>query len=109
MSRLLRGKEIQRTLSLDEPDRGSPWGCAGTVEIYGEGRKLCEFPRKTDYRLLVDQSHYDGGWDGGNGMTKAPVPLGHLGEQIVNPRSWEVAEPPRRSVERYIELVGAGK
>ena len=83
-------------------------GCAGTVEIYGEGRKLCEFPRKTDCRLLVDQSHYDGGWDGGNEMTKAPVPLGRLGKQIVIPRSWEVEEPPRRSIERYVELVGAG-
>lgn len=84
-------------------------GCGGTVEIYGDGRKLCEFPRKTDCRLLVDQSHYNGGWDGGNGTTKAPVPLGRLGKQIVIPRSWEVEEPPRRSIERYVELVGAGR
>ncbi len=60
-------------------------------------------------KYIVDQSHYDGGWDGGNGTTKAPVPLGRLGKQIVIPRSWEVEEPPRRSIERYVELVGAGK
>jgi len=42
-------------------------------------------------------------------MTKAPVPLGRLGKQIVIPRSWEVEEPPRRSIERYVELVGTGR
>jgi transposase len=81
-------------------------GCAATVEIWGEGKRLCVFPRKTDCRLLVDQSHYEAT---GEGRTHAPVPLGKIGRQIVVSRSWEIEDAPRRSIDRYAELVGAAR
>jgi len=73
------------------------------VEIWGEGKKICTFPRKTECRLLVDQSHYEG-TDSDTG--KAPVPLGKIGREIVIPRSWEIEDAPRRSIDHYAELVG---
>ena len=78
-------------------------GCTDTVEIWGEGKNICTFPRKTDCRLLVDQSHYEG-TDSDTG--KAPVPLGKIGREIVIPRSWEIEDAPRRSIDHYAELVG---
>ena len=78
-------------------------GCTDTVEIWGEGKKICTFPRKTECRLLVDQSHYEG-TDSDTG--KAPVPLGKIGREIVIPRSWEIEDAPRRSIDHYAELVG---
>jgi len=79
-------------------------GCASTVEFWGEEKLICVFPRKTDCRLLVDQSHYEG-TDGDTG--KAPAPLGKIGREIVIPRSWEIEDAPRRSIDHYAELVGA--
>jgi transposase len=81
-------------------------GCAATVEIWGEGERLCVFPRKTDCRLLVDQSHYEATGEDG---VHAPVPLGKIGRQIVVPRSWEIPDAPRRSIDRYEELVGSAR
>jgi hypothetical protein len=81
-------------------------GCAATVEIWGEGERLCVFPRKTDCRLLVDQSHYEATGEDG---VHAPVPLGKIGRQIVVPRSWEIADAPRRSIDRYEEIVGPAR
>lgn len=81
-------------------------GCAGTVEIWGDGKRLCVFPRKTDCRLLVDQNHYEAT---GEDRTHAPVPLGKIGRQIVVPRSWEIKDAPRRSIDRYEELVGSAR
>jgi transposase len=81
-------------------------GCAATVEIWGEGKRLCVFPRKTDCRLLVDQSHYEATGEDG---VHAPVPLGKIGRQIVVPRSWEIADAPRRSIDRYEEIVGPAR
>jgi len=81
-------------------------GCAATVEIWGEGKRLCVFPRKTDCRLLVDQSHYEATGEDG---VHAPVPLGKIGRQIVIPRSWEIADAPRRSIDRYEEIVGSAR
>jgi transposase len=78
-------------------------GCAATVEIWGEGKRLCVFPRKTDCRLLVDQNHYEAT---GEDKAHAPVPLGKIGRQIVVPRSWEIEDAPRRSIDRYEEIVG---
>ncbi len=78
-------------------------GCTDTVEIWGEGKKICTFPRKTECRLLVDQSHYEGT---DSDTVKAPVPLGKVGREIVIPRSWEIEDAPRRSIEYYAELVG---
>jgi hypothetical protein len=80
--------------------------CTGTVEIRGEGKRLCVFPRKTDCRLLVDQSHYE---VSGEDRAHAPVPLGKIGRQIVVPGSWEIEDAPRRSIDRYEELVGAAR
>jgi len=79
-------------------------GCASTVEFWGEEKLICVFPRKTDCRLLVDQSHYEG-TDSDTG--KAPAPLGKIGREIVIPRSWEIEDAPRRSIDHYAELVGA--
>jgi transposase len=81
-------------------------GCAATVEIWGEGKRLCVFPRKTDCRLLVDQSHYEATGEDG---VHTPVPLGKIGRQIVIPRSWEIADAPRRSIDRYEEIVGSAR
>jgi len=78
-------------------------GCASTIEIWSEGKRLCFFPRKTDCRLLVDQSHYE---ETNSDTEKAPVPLGKIGREIVIPRSWEMEDTPRRSIDHYAELVG---
>ena len=77
-------------------------GCTDTVEIWGEGKLLCTF-RKTDCRLLIDQGHYEGT---DSNTEKAPVPLGKIGREIVIPRSWEIEDAPRRSIDRYAEAVG---
>ncbi len=78
-------------------------GCTGVVEIWGEGKKICTFPRKTECRLLVDQNHYEGT---DSDTKRAPVPLGKIGREIVIPRSWEIEDAPRRSIDHYAELVG---
>jgi len=80
-------------------------GCASTVEIWGEGKRLCVFPRRTECRLLVDQGHYE---PSGEDRSNAPMTLGRVGREIVIPRSWEIEDTPRRSIDRYAELVGAG-
>ncbi len=82
---------------------GQVRGCADTVEIWGRGKLLCTFPRKTDCRLLIDQGHYEGASEGAG---KTPVPLGKIGREIVIPRSWEIEDAPRRSIDRYAEAVG---
>lgn len=80
-------------------------GCAFTVEIWGEGKRLCVFPIRTDCRLLVDQGHFK---SSGEDRSNAPMALGRVGKEVVLPRSWEIEDAPRRSIDRYAELVGAG-
>ena len=79
-------------------------GLAGKVALYYDGKKIAEYPRGTDCRLLIDQAHYEGGADL---RVSRPVPLGELGRQIVLRRSWEspAAEAAGRSIGIYADLV----
>ena len=52
-----------------------------------------------------DQGHYE---PSGEDRSNAPVALGRIGRKIIIPRSWEIEDAPRRSIDRYAELVGAG-
>lgn len=81
-------------------------GCADSVQIYRRCELAARFPRRTQCRLLVDQAHYDGPSDDG---VVAPVPLGRIAREIVEPRSWESAActAGTRSINTYARLVEA--
>jgi transposase len=76
-------------------------GCADQVQILSrEGQRLKSYPRRTECRLLIDQSLYEGE---GDGRVLPAIPLGKVGRQIVLERTWEA---PRRAIDAYAALVG---
>jgi transposase len=75
-------------------------GCQGTVQIYSDLKKIAQYPRHTECRLLIDQSHYEGK---GTREIIAPTPLGRIGKEIVRDRSWEA---PSRSITQYEKVAG---
>jgi transposase len=54
-------------------------GCAGKVQILGEGRVLCEYPRRTAARILLDPKCYEGS---ATARVLAPPPLGAMGRRL---------------------------
>jgi len=74
-------------------------GCPQTVEIYGDGRLLITYPRRTDCRLLIEQSCYEGE---ATDRVEAPTPLGRIGQAIVLEQSWVA---PTRPLDTYAALV----
>lgn len=74
-------------------------GCADTVEIFSGRDLLVSYPRRTDCRILIDQSLYEGQ---GDDRVDSPVPLGRVGRAIALERSWEA---PARSLDAYIDIV----
>lgn len=80
-------------------------GCGQEVRIYGQGELLASFPRGTDCRLLIEQSHYEGQeavLQPSGRRVIPPTPLGEQGKGIVLERSWEA---PHRAIARYDRLV----
>jgi transposase len=54
-------------------------GCAGKVQILAEGRVLCEYPRHTAERILIDPSCYEGE---ATDRVEAPRPLGKMAQRL---------------------------
>lgn len=74
-------------------------GCARVVQLWAEGRMLCEHPRGTRRRLLLDPRHYEGP---STAQVEAPVPLGRMGRRLA-----EIAAmvPEQRPLDLYAALV----
>jgi transposase len=73
-------------------------GCARVVQLWADGKVLCEHPRKTRSRLLIDPRHYEGP---GTDRIEAPVPLGKMGRRLE-----EIAAmvPEQRPLDLYAAL-----
>jgi transposase len=54
-------------------------GCAGKVQILGEGRVLCEYPRHTAERILLNPNCYEGP---ATDRVLPPPPLGAMGRRL---------------------------
>jgi transposase len=66
-------------------------GCVEVVQIWHEGRVVAEHPRRTQERLLVDPSHYDGA---GDDRVSPPVPLGRMGKKLQEILQMSVEQRP---------------
>jgi transposase len=66
-------------------------GCGEVVQIWHEGRVVAEHPRRTQERLLVDPSHYDGA---GDDRVSPPVPLGRMGKKLQEILQMSVEQRP---------------
>jgi len=77
-------------------------GAPGLVQIYADGEMVQSYPRHTAARLLIDQACYEGD---ATERVAAPTPLGHLGQQIVAPRSWEAAQRPVSAYETLLRRI----
>jgi len=73
-------------------------GCAGKVQIYHGEKLLKEYARRTEARLLIDPSCYEGE---GDDRVLAPQPLGRMGRKLQ-----EIYEMPveQRPLDLYAEL-----
>jgi transposase len=73
-------------------------GCAGVVQVWHQGKVRAEHPRKTQARLLIEPSHYDGP---GDERVMPPVPLGAMGRRLQ-----EIYDMPveRRPLDLYAAL-----
>jgi len=80
--------------------RGGP----GRVEIYRQNQLLATYPRGTDCRLLLDQSHYEGE---STESVIAPTPLGQIAKEIVIEKSWEVPSRPMNQYETVVRRLSA--
>jgi len=73
-------------------------GCARVVQLWADGKVLCEHPRRTRSRLLIDPRHYEGP---STEQVMAPVPLGKMGRRLA-----EIAAllPEQRPLDLYAAL-----
>jgi hypothetical protein len=73
-------------------------GCARVVQLWADGKVLCEHPRRTRSRLLIDPAHYGGP---STDRIEAPVPLGKMGRRLE-----EIAAlvPEQRPLDLYAAL-----
>jgi hypothetical protein len=73
-------------------------GCAEVAQPWSDGKLLCEHPRRTRRRLLIDPCHYDGP---STEDVQAPVPLGRMGRRLE-----EIAAmvPEQRPLDLYAAL-----
>lgn len=55
-------------------------GCERVVQILCDGKVVCEHPRHSRARIVLDPSHYEGP---GDDRVDAPVPLGKMGRRLV--------------------------
>jgi len=54
-------------------------GCGDVVQVWHDGQVVAEHPRRTQERLLLDPSHYEGEADE---RVVPPVPLGKMGRRL---------------------------
>jgi len=73
-------------------------GCAAVVQLWAEGKLLCEHPRGTRRRLLLDPRHHEGP---STETVEAPVRLGRMGRRLE-----EIAAmvPEQRPLDLYAAL-----
>ena len=73
-------------------------GCSGRVQILGEGQVVCEYPRQTVERLLLDPKCYEGPV---TDRVLPPPPLGAMGRRLL-----EIYQLPveRRPLDLYAAL-----
>lgn len=73
-------------------------GCAGKVQIVAANKVVREYPRRTEQRLLLDPSCYEGK---STERVIAPPPLGRMGRRLQ-----EIYEMPveRRPLDLYVAL-----
>ena len=78
-------------------------GCAGTVEVWHDGKRCVRHPRGTDGRVLLDPSCYEGEERDGR---LPPLPLGKIEQRIL-----ELAAQPvqLRAADYYAALVSGRK
>ena len=74
-------------------------GTADQVQIYCEGRKLIQYPRGTEARILIDPSCYDGKE---TDRVDKPLPLGRLSQRVLELAS---ASVELRAVDDHAALV----
>ncbi len=87
---------VGRTVEI----RGGP----DRVEIYSQNRLLATYPRGTECRLLIDQTHYEG--ESTDGII-APIPLGQIAQEIVLEKSWEAPSRPMNHYERLVRRLSS--
>jgi hypothetical protein len=73
-------------------------GCGDVVQVWHDGQVVAEHPRRTQERLLLDPSHYEGEADE---RVIPPVPLGRMGRRLQ-----EILEMPveQRPLDLYAAL-----
>ncbi|MDH3211144.1 MAG: IS21 family transposase [Myxococcales bacterium] len=73
-------------------------GCARVVQLWADGKVLCEHPRRTRGRLLIDPRHYEGP---STDRIEAPTRLGKMGRRLE-----EIAAmvPEQRPLDLYAAL-----
>jgi transposase len=78
-------------------------GCARTVQILADGRVLCEYPRRTSARVLIDPSCYEGE---ATDRVLPPRPLGKMGRRLQE--IWEMPVE-QRPLDLYQALAGVAR
>jgi transposase len=73
-------------------------GCARVVQLWADGKVVCEHPRRTRTRLLIDPRHYEGP---STDRIEAPTRLGKMGRRLE-----EIAAmvPEQRPLDLYAAL-----
>ena len=73
-------------------------GCAEAVQVWYDGQVVAQHQRRTQQRLLLNRSHYEGP---GNERVSPPVPLGKMGQRLQ-----QILEPPveQRPLDLYAAL-----
>lgn len=66
-------------------------GCGEVVQVWHDGQVVAEHPRRTQERLLLDPSHYEGE---GDERVIPPVPLGRMGRRLQEILDMSVEQRP---------------
>jgi len=66
-------------------------GCGEVVQVWHDGQVVAEHPRRTQERLLIDPSHYEGEADE---RVIPPVPLGRMGRRLQEILDMSVEQRP---------------
>jgi len=76
-------------------------GTSQSIEIRSAGSMIARWPRGTEARLLVDPAHYQAIDDC---PVPAPLPLGAIGQRLVELAAGQSTEAPLRSIDIYAQL-----
>jgi transposase len=78
-------------------------GCGDVVQVWHDGQVVAEHPRRTQERLLLDPSHYEGE---GDERVIPPVPLGRMGRRLQEILEMSVEQRP---LDLYAALAEVGR